>query len=365
MPARSLAALPPLLATGSVPADALAAVASADDQPLAVAVGRAGSCLLHGEAWADLSLCHVGLSPDADSGLASETVRHLVAETRPALLWAPAEVERLNFGFWRFINGCRLAFPPGKPSPGVMARLRVLSAADQDAVYDLAQRRAAEFAGPGIWPKAAWLRWSAFDDGGWLGCEMDGELHGAIGVRYVRRGDAVRARIECLLDDQPAAFASLMGYVAHLTESGIEVLVDTLPPDRPAVEVGDVVSKQRAEPDRRWAVRAGLPEVWLSAMRYAADGECRLGIRDPLGIWPSAIHLRWGGGRLRDWAPVAEADLQLGIEALMGLASGQLTVAHLVYRGWLGGPAEALASVQHIWAVQPLHRFGWDSPYDG
>jgi hypothetical protein len=351
LPPGLLDSLPPRLATGPLSHDTLATTALSGSQGLGIAAADSGRCWINGTGHDCLILRHVALRPDVPPDTAIGLVHHLLQTSSPTLCWAPAGVEHAPLGFWRFVNGVRLRFPPGKPALTATAGLRPLVADDRPALYALFTRRAQALNGPGCLTEADWLRRSAPGDGGWIGFEQDGRLTGALGVRFDRRDGSVRAIVTSLMDD-----------IAHLCETCTDVIVDTLPPDRPSVEVGDIVSKQHADRDRSWTVRAGQPDAWLSAVAYAGDGEIRLGIRDPLGLWPHAVALRWQDGKLADWSATTTADLQIRIEALMGLSSGQLTPDHLVYRDWVGGPSETFGSLSTIWAPQPLHRFGWDRP---
>ncbi len=362
LPAAQLGGLAPLLSSGPLAHDARAVAAVAGQQVLALVAAEAGRAWVNGQSRPDLTLRHIALRPGSDQDLVVTSLRALLAGASPCLTWAPAGIEAAPLGFWRFVNGCRLAFPPGKPALSATAGLTVLTAADADALTALVGGRCQQLDGPGDWQADPWRRRAAVTDGGWLGYAQAGELTGALRVTFDRREGRVQARVTSVVDRSPEAFASLMGYIAHLTTTCADVQVDTLPPDRPGLALGDIVSKQRAVLDRSWAVRVGGPDAWLPALRYTAGGEIRLGIHDPLGLWPAAIALRWRDGRLTDWSVATEADLHLRIDALMGLYAGQVTPDHLTYRDWLRGPSEAFGALLSIWEGQPLHRFGWDQP---
>jgi hypothetical protein len=362
LPAAQLGGLVPLLSSGPLAHDAKAVAAVAGQQVLALVAADGGRAWINGHSRPDLTLRHIALRQGTSLDLVVASLRALIAGTSPCLTWAPAGIETAPLGFWRFVNGCRLAFPPGKPALSATAGLTVLTAADADSLEALARGRCQQLDGPGDWQAETWRRRTETTDGGWLGYAQAGELTGALRVTFDRREAMVQARVTSLVDRSPEAFAGLMGYVAHLTTTGADVQVDTLPPDRPGVALGDIVSKQRAGLDRSWAVRVGGPDAWLPALRYTASGEIRFAVDDPLGLWPAAIALRWRDGRLTDWSVAADADLHLRIDALMGLYAGQLTPDHLTYRDWLRGPTEAFGALLSIWEGQPLHRFGWDQP---
>jgi hypothetical protein len=354
--------LPVLLSSAQQPADAETTLATRDGRTLAWAACSDEAIWCAGQTRRARILRHVALAPHRSTAEIVPLMQQALATGAPAMILAPAAAAAAPWGFWQFANGCRLAFPPGRPTLHAAPGLRPVLAADRPGLQRLYDGYASRLVGPGPWQTDMWRQIRLEPDDSWMAYEQDGELTGVIGITFQRQPGHLRARVVAIIDETPEAFAALMGYVGHLVDEGIDVRVEALPDDRPALAVGDVISKQRASLERTMAVRPGDPGVWLSALRYGSGaGDIALAVDDPLGIWPPALHLRWRDGTLQDWQTTgARPDATLHLPALMALATRQLSAEQLVFLGWLNAPRSWYNRLENLWERHVLHRFVWE-----
>jgi hypothetical protein len=354
--------LPALVSSVRLPPEAATLTATEAGRHLAWVAADDETVWCAGQARGTRILRHVALGPDRPATAATALVRQALETDTATLILAPAAAAEQPWGFLAFQNGCRLAFPPGRPRLQAGPGLRPMLPGDESGLQRLYDRYASRLIGPGLWQEGLSPLVGRHPDETWMVFAQDGELTGALCAVFVRHPGRIQAQVQVLIDVTVEAFAGLMGYVGHLVDRGVEVRIEALPGDRPALALGDVVSKQRASLDRTMAARPGAPAAWLPALQYAAGaGEIVLGIDDPLGIWPSAVQLCWQDGRLRDWAATdSPAMATLSLPALMALATRQLGAEQLAFAGWLQGPASGYAQLENIWARHVLHRFVWE-----
>src|SRR5690606_34309238 len=90
---------------------------------------------------------------------------------------------------------------------------------------------------------------------------------GYLRLRYPADGPMI-ATVDEWVDRSPAALNGFLGYLGFLRGRGYTVRCAPLPGDRPVLEHFGRQRLVRMQPVRAMALRPGLPEFFLPALRY-------------------------------------------------------------------------------------------------
>lgn len=353
---------PALLSSPFQPPEADTHVATQGGHPVAWLASHDETIGVIGAHRTATCLRHAAMVPGAPPTTVTDVLASALSDGPATLILAPAAAAAQPWGFVPFTNGCRLAFPPGRPRMSRADGLRPLGDDDEAALQALYERYCRRLTGPRPWDRNLWSDVFRQPDVAWFVHESQGVVTGAIGVAFSRQATPPTARALAVIDDDVDALTALMAYAGHVQDLGFDLRFDALPVDRPVLALGDVVSKQRASLDRAMAVRPGLPAAWWPALRVASDdGDLVLGITDPLGLWPPVVHLRWRDHEIVAWDTAdAVPSVTMTLAGLAALVIGELNAEQLAYAGWLSGPRYCYDALDALGATLVLHRFSWE-----
>jgi hypothetical protein len=287
-----------------------------------------------------------------------------IAATQAAILTRWATSIDIDNGFAPVSIGSEYVLLPGSHWPDAPKGVREATVADRFLIETLQARRASGLAGVRVRDQVDWQGriWPCMDSARDMIIAIHEGPDGPDGylMATVSQGAEPHVTVNEWVELTCEARRDLLHALLALGGPGATVRIPPMPTDVPWHQlVEGFPLTTRVIRTSEW--RAGAVVPFLAAMRYqAGSGRLRLGVRDPLGVWPPCVEMAWADGRCIGAATSPGApEVSMAIDTLLLIAIGELSVAEADYLGRLDGDAAAKASLGRIWKKQTIDRY-WD-----